>query len=173
MEVLDIDILVRRCLPLAPEQETLLGGHLLNRNVLDGEPGQQGCYTHELDTNRIVYLKIIVQIIPRVILTFPSTISKNAIVIWNVNYLKYSYLQLQWTPVWHPCWRWNRGLCWHWQFCETLNGAEIILWKCIWSVLAWWWHRIYILLTSSCLCRALAMSLRRWPPGAAWAWGHF
>ena len=45
VEVLNIDILVRRCLPLAPEQETLLGGHLLNRNVLDGEPGQQKCYT--------------------------------------------------------------------------------------------------------------------------------
>lgn len=40
VEVLNIDILVRRCLPLAPEQETLLGGHLLHGDVLDGEPGQ-------------------------------------------------------------------------------------------------------------------------------------
>ena len=40
MEVLDIDILVRGSLPLAPEQQTLLGGHLLHGDVLDGEPGQ-------------------------------------------------------------------------------------------------------------------------------------
>jgi len=42
VEVLDIDILVRRCLPLAPEQETLLGGHLLHGDVLDGEPQDNG-----------------------------------------------------------------------------------------------------------------------------------
>lgn len=38
MEVLHIDILVRGSLPLAPEEETLLGSHLLNTDVLDGEP---------------------------------------------------------------------------------------------------------------------------------------
>lgn len=37
MEVLYVDILVRRRLALAPQQQTLLGGHLLDRNVLDGE----------------------------------------------------------------------------------------------------------------------------------------
>ena len=38
VEVLHIDVLVRCGLALAPEQETLLGGHLLNGDVLDGEP---------------------------------------------------------------------------------------------------------------------------------------
>ena len=42
--------------------------------------------THRIGLNRTVYLKIIVQIIPRVILTFPSTISKDVIVIGNVSY---------------------------------------------------------------------------------------
>ena len=42
MEVLDIDILVRGSLPLAPEQQTLLGGHLLHWDVLDGEPQDDG-----------------------------------------------------------------------------------------------------------------------------------
>ena len=41
VEVLDVDVLVGRRLALAPEQETLLGGHLLNRDVLDGEPDQR------------------------------------------------------------------------------------------------------------------------------------
>ena len=45
VEVLHVDVLVGGGLALAPEQQTLLGGHLLNRNVLDGEPGQQRCYT--------------------------------------------------------------------------------------------------------------------------------
>ena len=40
VEVLDIDIFVRCCLPLTPEQETFLGSHLLHGDVLDGEPGQ-------------------------------------------------------------------------------------------------------------------------------------
>ena len=39
VEVLNVDILVRRCLPLAPKQETLFGSHLLHGDVLDGEPG--------------------------------------------------------------------------------------------------------------------------------------
>lgn len=38
MEVLHVDVLVRRRLALAPQQQTLLGGHLLNGNVLDGKP---------------------------------------------------------------------------------------------------------------------------------------
>jgi hypothetical protein len=42
MEVLDVDVLVGGGLPLAPEQETLLGGHLLNGDVLDGEAEDDG-----------------------------------------------------------------------------------------------------------------------------------
>ena len=42
MEVLHVDVLVWRRLPLAPEKETLLGGHLLNGNVLDGEAEDDG-----------------------------------------------------------------------------------------------------------------------------------
>ena len=38
VEVLHVDVLVGCGLALAPEQETLLGGHLLNGDVLDGEP---------------------------------------------------------------------------------------------------------------------------------------
>jgi len=37
MKVLDIDVFVRSRLPLAPEQETFLGGHFFNRNVLDSK----------------------------------------------------------------------------------------------------------------------------------------
>ncbi len=37
MEVLDVDVLVWRRLPLAPEQQALLSGHLLHRYVLDGK----------------------------------------------------------------------------------------------------------------------------------------
>lgn len=37
MEVLDVDVLVGGGLALTPEQETFLGGHLLDRDVLDGE----------------------------------------------------------------------------------------------------------------------------------------
>lgn len=37
MEVLDVDVLVGSGLALAPQQQTLLGGHLLDGNVLDGE----------------------------------------------------------------------------------------------------------------------------------------
>ena len=39
VEVLHIDVLVGGGLALAPQQQTLLGGHLLHRDVLDGEPG--------------------------------------------------------------------------------------------------------------------------------------
>ena len=42
MEVLDIDVLVWGCLPLAPEQQAFLGSHLLHRDVLDGEPEDDG-----------------------------------------------------------------------------------------------------------------------------------
>lgn len=42
MEVLDVDVLVGRRFPLAPEQETLLGGHLLDGDVLDGEAEDDG-----------------------------------------------------------------------------------------------------------------------------------
>ena len=38
VEVLNVDILVRSSLPLAPEQQPLLGCHLLHGDVLDGEP---------------------------------------------------------------------------------------------------------------------------------------
>ena len=38
VEVLHVDVLVGSGLALAPEQETLLGSHLLNGDVLDGEP---------------------------------------------------------------------------------------------------------------------------------------
>jgi len=38
MEVLHVDVLVRGCLALAPQQQTLLGGHLLHGYVLNGEP---------------------------------------------------------------------------------------------------------------------------------------
>lgn len=37
MEVLDVDVLVGRRFALAPEQQALLGGHLLHGDVLDGE----------------------------------------------------------------------------------------------------------------------------------------
>lgn len=38
MEVLNVDVLVRGCLALTPQQQTLLGSHLLHGYVLDGEP---------------------------------------------------------------------------------------------------------------------------------------
>ena len=38
VEVLHVDVLVGGGLALAPEQQTLLGSHLLNGDVLDGEP---------------------------------------------------------------------------------------------------------------------------------------
>ena len=37
VEVLNVDVLVGRRFALAPEQETLLGRHLLHWNVLNGE----------------------------------------------------------------------------------------------------------------------------------------
>jgi hypothetical protein len=37
MKVLDIDVFVGSRLPLAPEQETFLGGHFFNGNVLDSK----------------------------------------------------------------------------------------------------------------------------------------
>lgn len=37
MEVLHVDVLVRRRLALTPQQQTLLCGHLLDGNVLNGE----------------------------------------------------------------------------------------------------------------------------------------
>ena len=42
MEVLNIDVLVRSSLSLAPEQQTFLGGHLFHRDVLDGETQDNG-----------------------------------------------------------------------------------------------------------------------------------
>lgn len=42
VEVLDIDILVRSCFALAPEEQALLGGQLLHRDVLDGKPKDDG-----------------------------------------------------------------------------------------------------------------------------------
>lgn len=42
VEVLDIDILVRGSLTLAPEQQALLGCHLLYTDVLDSEPQDDG-----------------------------------------------------------------------------------------------------------------------------------
>lgn len=42
MEVLHIDVLVGCRLALAPQQETLLGGHFLHRNVLNGESQNDG-----------------------------------------------------------------------------------------------------------------------------------
>lgn len=42
VEVLHVDILVRGSLALAPEEETFLGSHLLNADVLDGEPQNDG-----------------------------------------------------------------------------------------------------------------------------------
>jgi hypothetical protein len=37
MEVLDIDVLVWSCLTLAPQQQTFLGCHFFDGNVLDGK----------------------------------------------------------------------------------------------------------------------------------------
>ena len=37
VEVLHVDVLVGDSLPLAPQQQALLGRHLLHRDVLDGE----------------------------------------------------------------------------------------------------------------------------------------
>ena len=42
MEVLDVDVLVGGGLPLAPEEEPLLGRHLLDGDVLDGEAEDDG-----------------------------------------------------------------------------------------------------------------------------------
>ena len=42
MEVLHVDVLVGGSLPLAPQQQTFLGGHFLNGNVLDGEAQDDG-----------------------------------------------------------------------------------------------------------------------------------
>lgn len=42
MEVLYVDVLVGCRLALAPQQQTLLGGHLLNRDVLNGETQDDG-----------------------------------------------------------------------------------------------------------------------------------
>ena len=42
VEVLHVHVLVGGRLALAPEQEALLGGHLLDRDVLDGEPQDDG-----------------------------------------------------------------------------------------------------------------------------------
>ena len=42
VEVLHVDVLVGRRLALTPEQETLLSGHLLHADVLDGEPQDDG-----------------------------------------------------------------------------------------------------------------------------------
>ena len=45
VEVLYVDIFVWRRLALAPEEEAFLGGHLLDRDVLDGEP-EDDCPNH-------------------------------------------------------------------------------------------------------------------------------
>ena len=45
VEVLDIDILVRGCFALAPEQQTLFGRQFLHRDVLDGKP-KDDCPDH-------------------------------------------------------------------------------------------------------------------------------
>lgn len=45
VEVLDIDILVRSSFALAPEQQTLFGGQLFHRDVLDGKP-KDDCPDH-------------------------------------------------------------------------------------------------------------------------------
>lgn len=45
MEVLNIDVFVRSCFTLTPQQETLLSCHLLDRDVLDGE-SQDNCPDH-------------------------------------------------------------------------------------------------------------------------------
>ena len=42
VEVLDVDVLVGRRLALAPEQQALLGRHLFDRDVLDGEAQNDG-----------------------------------------------------------------------------------------------------------------------------------
>lgn len=42
MEVLHVDVLVGRGLALAPQQETLLGCHFLDGNVLNGESQNDG-----------------------------------------------------------------------------------------------------------------------------------
>ena len=68
-----------------------------------------------------------VQIIPRVIFTLPSTISKkeNDFITFLFWFPLYFYLLHQWRPTWLPCWRWNRELCWHWQFCGIWKVARI------------------------------------------------
>lgn len=42
MEVLNVDVLVGSRLTLAPQQQTLLGGHLFDGNVLNGESQNDG-----------------------------------------------------------------------------------------------------------------------------------
>lgn len=42
MEVRNIDVLVGSGLALAPEEQALLGRQLLHRDVLDGEPEDDG-----------------------------------------------------------------------------------------------------------------------------------
>ena len=128
-----------------------------------------------------------VQIIPRVIFTLPSTISKkeNDFITFLFWFPLYFYLLHQWRPTWLPCWRWNRELCWHWQFCGIWKVARItsLGLKCItdFSLRLTKGSRnedgnyqfLTGTLTSSCLYLAWAGSHRRWPPGAAWASGHF
>ena len=54
MEVLYIDIFVWCCLALAPEEEAFLGGHLLYRDVLDGEPGDSLTLGREIEESEAV-----------------------------------------------------------------------------------------------------------------------
>ena len=73
---------------------------------------------------------MMVQIIPRVIFTLPSTISAMhkiiCLIIFSARFVL-SHPQLRWTPAWHPCWRWSPGLCWHWQFCGTWKVTKLSL----------------------------------------------
>lgn len=73
---------------------------------------------------------MMVQIIPRVIFTLPSTISAMRKIIFLIIFsarFVLSHPQLRWTPAWHPCWRWSPGLCWHWQFCGTWKVTKLSL----------------------------------------------
>ena len=111
VEVLDVDILVRSGLPLAPEKQTLLGGHLLHWNVLDGEPGGEEV------------LKIEIW----------RAVSRSTWEWWSRSYPGSSWHshqqspQHQWTQASHPCWRWNPRPCSHSQSCGTWKSLICLI----------------------------------------------
>ena len=128
-----------------------------------------------------------VQIIPRVIFTLPSTISKKENDLYNLSilisslFLPSAPMETNLTPLLAMKSRalltlailWNLKSCTnnfpgskmhHWLFIQVDKGLKKWRWKLPISGCT---------LTSSCLCQAWAGSRLRSPPAAAWASGHF